>query len=39
MKPGVYRVKFDGSGYPSGTYFSRLLAGKFSETKKMMIIR
>ena len=36
---GVYEVEFDGSKLPSGTYFYRLTAGNFSETKRMILIK
>jgi hypothetical protein len=39
QSPGTYEVTFDGSQYPSGVYFYKLIAGDFSETKKMVIIK
>jgi hypothetical protein len=39
LQPGTYAVDFDGSELPSGVYFYRLLAGDFSDTKKMMIVK
>ena len=46
MKPGVYNVKFDGSGYSSGVYFYRMTVrqagsstGDFSETRKMVMVK
>ncbi|MFN3873877.1 MAG: T9SS type A sorting domain-containing protein [Ignavibacterium sp.] len=35
---GVYEVDFDASTLPSGIYFYKLQAGKYSETKKMILI-
>ena len=37
--PGVYSVQFDGSKLSSGIYFYRLIAGDFTEAKKMVIIK
>ena len=37
--PGIYEYQFDGSNYPSGIYFYRLISGNFSETKKMVLIK
>ncbi len=47
LKPGTYEVSFDGSNYPSGVYFYRLiitgastpLSTVFSETKKMILLK
>jgi aminopeptidase N len=35
---GKFFFTFDSSGLPSGTYFYRMTAGKFQETKKMVIL-
>ena len=37
--PGVYEVKFDGSGLSSGVYFYRLTAGVHTESKRMMLMK
>ena len=39
MKPGSYMVTWDASGFPSGTYFYKLTAGEFVETKKLLLLR
>ncbi|MCW8806322.1 MAG: T9SS type A sorting domain-containing protein, partial [Ignavibacteriaceae bacterium] len=36
---GYYTVEFNASNLPSGIYFYRLQAGKFAETKKMMLMK
>jgi hypothetical protein len=36
---GVYEVRFDGSSMSSGVYFSRLQAGNFVETRKLMLVK
>ncbi|MCX6163292.1 MAG: YCF48-related protein [Ignavibacteriae bacterium] len=39
QSPGVYEVTLDGSSLVSGIYFYKLIAGDFSETKKMLLIK
>ena len=36
---GRYIVTWDGSDVPSGTYFARMLSGKFRATQKLMLIK
>lgn len=39
QNPGSYKVEFDGNDLPGGVYFYRILTGRFSETKKMILIK
>ena len=39
LESGTYEVKFNGSNLSSGIYFYRLEAGKFSKTKKLLLIK
>jgi hypothetical protein len=39
LKPGNYTVRWDASEFPSGIYFSRLLAGTFSATRKLVLLK
>ncbi len=39
LEPGTYETDFDASSYPSGTYFYKLQAGDFVETKKMVLMK
>ena len=36
---GEYEIEWDASGLPSGIYFYQLKAGKFIQTKKMILIK
>jgi photosystem II stability/assembly factor-like uncharacterized protein len=38
-QPGHYSVRFDATGVGSGIYFYTLIAGSFSETKKMIVTK
>lgn len=38
-QPGAYSVVFDGSDLSSGVYFYKLTAGKFTQTRKMIIVK
>jgi hypothetical protein len=35
----TYSVDWDGTNYPSGVYFYKLITGSYSETKKMVLIK
>lgn len=39
MEPGNYTVRWDASEFPSGVYFSRLLTGTFSATRKLVLLK
>jgi len=39
LKPGEYEVSFNAANLPSGVYFYRLNTAKFTETKKMVLIK
>ena len=36
---GVYEVRFDAAGLPSGMYIYRMKAGEFIQTKRLMLLR
>jgi hypothetical protein len=39
LNNGSYEVEWNAYGYPSGVYFYKLSSGKFTETKKMLLIK
>ena len=39
MKPGVYLMNLNLSNYASGIYFYRLITDKYTETKRMILIK
>jgi hypothetical protein len=39
LQPGTYEVTFDGNNLPSGIYFYQLKTEKFSETKKLILLK
>ncbi len=36
---GKYEIQWDASKYASGTYFYKIEAGDFTETKKMVLLK
>jgi hypothetical protein len=39
LSSGTYEVKWDGSNYPSGMYFYKLITAEYTETRKMVLIK
>ncbi len=39
LQPGSYEVTWDAANEPSGVYFYKLKAGKYTETKKMLLVK
>jgi photosystem II stability/assembly factor-like uncharacterized protein len=39
LRPGVYRYKFDAIGIQSGVYFYRIETQRYTETKKMILLK
>ncbi|UCE65746.1 MAG: T9SS type A sorting domain-containing protein [Candidatus Zixiibacteriota bacterium] len=39
LSPGKYAVTWNGSGFPSGVYFYKLMAGEYLEIKKMTLLK
>lgn len=39
LSAGNYSIDFNASSHPSGTYFYRLQAGEFTDTKKLVLIK
>lgn len=39
LNPGTYSVDWDASNYPSGVYFYRLNTERFTQTKKMLLVK
>ncbi len=36
---GIHTINFDGNGLPSGIYFYKIEAGKYTDTKKMILMK
>ncbi|RPI17454.1 MAG: T9SS C-terminal target domain-containing protein, partial [Ignavibacteriae bacterium] len=39
LKHGTYEVEWNASNYPSGVYFYKIVAGDYSETKRMALVK
>ena len=39
LNPGTYEVEWDGSNFPSGVYFYKLINSDYVETRKMVLIK
>ena len=39
LKPGTYEVEWDGSNYPSGVYYYKLITSDYTETRKMVLLK
>jgi hypothetical protein len=39
MEPGFHTAVLDASGLPSGVYFARMVAGRYVETRKMVLLK
>ena len=39
LKPGTYEVEFDGTNYPSGVYYYKLIASDYTDSKKMVLVK
>jgi hypothetical protein len=39
MNPGIYKINWDASNYPSGIYFYKIETLDFSKAMKMILIK
>ena len=39
LNPGTYEITWDGSNFPSGVYFYKLVEGDFTDSKKMILMK
>jgi photosystem II stability/assembly factor-like uncharacterized protein len=38
-QPGTYEAEWDGTNYPSGVYFYKLITPEYTETRKMVLVK
>jgi hypothetical protein len=39
QNPGTYEVSFEAENLPSGVYFYRLVTARFTQTRKMILLK
>ncbi len=39
LSPGTYEADWNASNYPSGVYYYKLIAGEYTETRKMILLK
>jgi hypothetical protein len=39
MNPGVYSIQWNASGFASGVYYYKIVAGNYKETKKLLLLK
>jgi hypothetical protein len=39
QSPGEYEITWDASGFPGGVYLLKMQAGKYSQTKKLLLVK
>jgi hypothetical protein len=39
LQPGTYEVDWNGSNYPSGIYFYKLVTNEYVNVKKMLLVK
>jgi hypothetical protein len=38
-EPGIHEIEFNASEFSSGTYYYKLIAGDYVETRKLLLIK